>query len=138
MIPIYICLMVISHLTIPNVHLCCLKLKHSKTNQERKGIKIIIGKTGDDLCPISTMLSFLKFRGSHPVPLFCWKSGTPLSKSRFVDSVISSDLLADSFVEHSFHIGAATTAASAGICDSSIQSLGRWKSIMLISTVYQN
>ena len=27
-----------------------INLKHSKTDQERKDIKIIIGKTGDDLC----------------------------------------------------------------------------------------
>ena len=52
-------------------------------------MKIIIGKTGHDLCPISAMLSFLQVRGSHPIPLFYWKSGTPLSKPRFVDSVRS-------------------------------------------------
>ena len=109
-----------------------IKLKHSKTDQERKGVKIIIGKTEDDLCPLSAMLSFLKVRGSHPGPLFCWKSGSPLSKSRFVESVRSAlttaNLPANSFAGHSFRIGAATTAASAGICDSSIQCLGRWKS----------
>ena len=109
-----------------------INLKHSKIDQERKGIKIIIGKTGDDLCPISAMLNFLKVRGSRPGPLFCRKSGTPLSKSRFVDSVRSAltkaNLPADVFAGHSFRIGAATTAASAGICDSSIQSLGHWKS----------
>ena len=106
-----------------------INLKHSKTDQERKGIKIIIGKTGD---AISAMLNFLKVRRSCPGPLFRRKSGTPLSKSRFVDSVRSAltkaNLPADVFAGHSFRIGSATTAASAGICDSSIQSLGRWKS----------
>ena len=95
-------------------------------------MKIIIGKTGDDLCPISAMLNFLKVRGTYPGPLFCRKSGAPLSKSRFVDCVRSAltkaNFPADVFTGHSFRIGAATTAASAGICDSSIQSLGRWKS----------
>ena len=47
-----------------------------------------------------------------------------LSISRFVDSIRSAptkaNSLADSFAGHSFHIGAATTTASAGICDSSI------------------
>ena len=78
------------------------------------------------------MLSYLKVRGSHPGPLFCWQSGSPLSKSNFVDKVRSAltkaNLPADNFAGHSFRIEAATTAASAGICDSSIQSLGRWKS----------
>ena len=109
-----------------------INLKHSKTDQERKGIKIIIGKTGDDLCPISAMLNFLKVRGTHPGPLFCRNSGAPLSKLRFVDCVRSAltkaNLPADVFTGHSFRIGAATTDASAGICDSSIQSLGCWKS----------
>ena len=109
-----------------------INLKHSKTNQERKGIKLIIGKTGDDLCPISAMLNFLKVRGPYPGPLFCRKSGTPISKSRFVDSVRSAltkaDFPVDVFTGHSFCIGAAIITASAGICNSSIQSLDHWKS----------
>ena len=109
-----------------------IKLKQSKTDQERKGVKIIIGATTNDLCPITAILNFLKVRGSHPGPLFCWQSGSPLSKPSFVDRVRSAlttaNLPADNFAGHSFRIGAATTAASAGICDSSIQSLGRWKS----------
>ena len=82
-----------------------------------------------------TYVAFQQFsesKGCYPGPLFCRKSGTPLSRSRFVDSVRSAltkaNLPADVFAGHSFRIGAATTAASAGICDSSIQSLGRWKS----------
>ena len=105
-----------------------IKLKHSKTNQERKGVKIVIGKTGDDLCPLSAMLSFLKVRESHP-GLSSVGSQEHLYQNRFVESDRSaltkpSCLHADSFAGHSFHVGAATTAASAGICDSSIQSLG--------------
>ena len=42
-----------------------LNLKHSKTDQERKDMKIIIGKIGDDLCPILAILSFLKVGGSY-------------------------------------------------------------------------
>ena len=45
-----------------------IKLKHSKTDEERKGIKI--GKTEDNLCPIIAMLNFLKVRGSHSDPYF--------------------------------------------------------------------
>ena len=131
MIPVFICIWD-CHIASDNPKcpsMLSINLKHSKTVQERKGMKIIIGKTGDDLCPISAMLNFLKIRGTHPGPLFCRKSGAPLSKSRFVDCVRSAltkaDLPADVFAGHSFHIGAAT---SAGICDSSIQSLGHWKS----------
>ena len=60
----------------------------------------------------------------------------------FVDSVRSAltkaNFPADIFTGHSFCIGAATTAASAGICDSSIQSLGHWKSNAYLLYVYQN
>ena len=55
----------------------------------------------------------------------------------FVDSVRSAltkaNLPADIFTGHSFCIG-----ASAGICDSSIQSLGHWKSNAYLLYVYQN
>ena len=77
------------------------------------------------------MLNFLKVRESYPGPLFCRKSGTPLSKSGFVDSVRSAltkaNLPADIFAGYSCCIGAATAKASAGICDSSVRSLGHSK-----------
>ena len=107
-------------------------LKHSKTDQGRKGMKIVIGKTTDDLCPVAALLAYLNVRGSHPGPLFQWKSGTPLTKTKFVEEVRAAleaaHLPAKDFAGHSFRIGAATTAASAELPDSAIQTLGRWKS----------
>ena len=32
-------------------------LKHSKTDQARKGMRIVIGKTNDDLCPVTALLT---------------------------------------------------------------------------------
>ena len=107
-------------------------IKQSKTDQARKGMKIVIGRTNDDLCPVAALLTYLKIRGSQPGPLFRWQSGIPLTKNKFVEEVRmvleAAHLPAKNFAGHSFRIGAATTAASAGLSDSTIQTLGRWKS----------
>ena len=55
-----------------------INLKHSKTDQERKGMNIIIGKTGNNLCLISATLNVQKVRGFNPGPFFCWMSRAPL------------------------------------------------------------
>ena len=71
-------------------------------------------------------------QGGKPGPLFQWQDGTPLTKSKFVENVRAAltrvGLPASDFAGHSFRIGAATTAATAGIEDSTIQTLGRWQS----------
>ena len=109
-----------------------LQLKVSKTDQGRRGVKVVIGKTGDALCPVTAMLRYLRLRGSHSGPLFIWQNKTPLSRAALVSAVrailIEANLPADKFAGHSFRIGAASTAAAAGIQDSQIQTLGRWKS----------
>lgn len=109
-----------------------LLLKCSKTDQERRGTRVIMGRTGDDLCPVSALLNYLQARGSNPGPLFHWQDGTPLCKSKFVENVRAAlskaGLPASEYAGHSFRIGAATTAATAGVEDSTIQTLGRWQS----------
>ena len=109
-----------------------IKIKTSKTDQCRRGYKIVLGHTNNCLCPVSALLSYLALRGNSPGPLFHWQNKTPLSKPKFVDHVrqalLSANLPAHLYAGHSFRIGAATTAAAAGIEDSTIQTLGRWKS----------
>ena len=109
-----------------------LRIKQSKTDQERAGTRVVIGKTGDDICPIDALLKYLSKRGDKSGPLFQWQDGSPLSKSQFVAEVrsalLAANLPARDFAGHSFRIGAATTAATAGLDDSTIQTLGRWKS----------
>ena len=115
-----------------NPKVLSILLKRSKTDQLCRGVKVYVGRTNDDLCPVQAFLTYLKLRGPSQGPLFRWKSGAPLTRERFVEAVrsalTSAGIDARSFSGHSFRIGAASTAAAAGLEDSLIQTLGRWKS----------
>ena len=73
-------------------------------------------------------------RSSRTSPLFRLADGSPLLKEQFVRSVREALLTLGyngaSYAGHSFRIGATTctTAAAAGVEDSTIQMLGRWSS----------
>ena len=109
-----------------------LNIKCSKTDQGRVGCQVVLGRTGDDLCPVSALVDYLGRRGGSSGALFRWQDGTPLSKMRFVEAVrqalTAAQLPAQDYAGHSFRIGAATTAAMAGLEDSTIQTLGWWRS----------
>ena len=110
-----------------------VRLKGSKTDPFRQGVSVTVGRTGDMLCPVEAMLSFLSSRGGDVTnPLFVFKDGTPLTRSRFVgvvkEAVTKLGLPEGMYSGHSFRAGAATAAAKVGIEDSLIQTLGRWRS----------
>lgn len=115
-----------------NPTIVAIFLKRSKTDPFRKGVTITVGQTKDDICPVAALLAYMARRGPKPGPLFMWQDRRPLKRSQFVEAVrkalTAANLPADQFAGHSFRIGAATTAASVGIEDSLIQTLGRWKS----------
>ena len=109
-----------------------VRIKSSKTDPFRKGIDLYVGRTGNALCPVAAMLSYLSVRGGAEGPLFRFKDGRLLTRERFVsrvrDALSAAGIDESLFAGHSFRIGAATTAAQAGIPDATIQLLGRWKS----------
>ena len=110
-----------------------ISIKCSKTDPFRKGIDIVLGTTGDELCPVSALFNFLKMRGGAPGPLFVFKDGHPLTRPVFVSRVraaLSSLGYSNpkQFSGHSFRAGAATTAAAMRVEDSIIKTLGRWES----------
>jgi len=47
-----------------------IMIKKSKTDKGRKGAKVFIGKTSDDLCPVAALFSYLYIRGAKAGPLF--------------------------------------------------------------------
>ena len=50
-----------------------LIIKQSKTDPFWKGISLFIGKTSNDICPVTAMLNYLLSRVSKAGPLFVFK-----------------------------------------------------------------
>ncbi len=114
-------------------------LRKSKTDQLGKGVEVYIGRTGCPLCPIAAVLAYMVNRGSKEGPFFMFKDDQPLTKAKFTQNVRaalqSAGLPYQSFAGHSFRIGAATTAAKAGIEDSTIRMMGRWSSAAFLAYI---
>ncbi len=116
-----------------------VRIKASKTDPFRQGISIFIGRVASDLCPVAAMLAYLVVRGKSAGPLFRFIDGKPLTRQRLVTAVKVA--LEEAGVEpgqysgHSFRIGAATTAAARGLEDSTVRTLGRWKSLAYLEYI---
>jgi len=110
-----------------------LFIKQSKTDPFCQGVRLCLGKTDSSLCPVKALLPYLAARGAIPGPLFICKGGNvPLSQQLFrslLSDVLKQSGLDDTLYNtHSFRIGAATSAKEAGISDTDIKMMGRWKS----------
>ena len=107
-------------------------VKVSKTDPFWQGISLFIGRVASDLCTVSAMLAYLVVRGNQTGPLFKFGDGKPLTRQRFVmavkETLDAAGMEAGQYSGHSFRIGAATTAAARGLEDSTVRTLGRWKS----------
>ncbi len=109
-------------------------LRSSKTDPFGVGVTLALGKTGHVICPVSAVLSYLAVRSSAPGPLFIFPDGSPLSRNKLMSAVrqalVDQGIDAARVSGHSFRIGAATTAAAAGLSDLMIKKLGRWNAYM--------
>ena len=116
-----------------------VRIKASKTDPFRQGISLFIGKVASDLCPVSAMLAYLVVRGSHAGPLFKFSDGRSLTRQRLVTAVKealdAAGVESGQYSGHSFRIGAATTAAARGLEDSTVRTLGRWKSLAYLEYI---
>ena len=54
-------------------------LRQSKTDLFGAGVSLFVGATGDTLCPVAAVLSYLSVRPSRPGPLFTYQDGRPLT-----------------------------------------------------------
>ncbi len=110
----------------------CQSFSQSRENHPVIQLYIVLGATGQPLCPVTAILRYIQARGPSPGVFFRKSPSEPVLKPWFVDQL--RDVLAavglprHQYAGHSFRIGAATTAAMAGVEDSTIQTLGRWHS----------
>ena len=115
-----------------NPQLLRVTIKQSKTDPFRQGATLFLGRTHSPICPVTAILPFLAVRGNRHAPLFILKDGRMLTRQLF--SAFLNDILGklqmnhSHFNTHSFRIGAATTAKEAGIDDTHIKMMGRWRS----------
>ncbi|XP_065195776.1 uncharacterized protein LOC135827177 [Sycon ciliatum] len=116
-----------------------LFLPKSKTDPLGSGVTVFVGRATQPYCPVAAMTAYLLTTRHHPStgPLFVLSDGQKLTRAAFTTTVRS--LLAASGVPnlhlysgHSFRIGAATTAAMAGVPDSLIRAAGRQQPIYFL------
>ncbi|XP_044136651.1 uncharacterized protein LOC122928152 [Bufo gargarizans] len=108
-----------------------IRVRRSKTDQFGRGAWIPLHPVPGVSCPVHLISQYSSLR-SAGCNFFAHADGSPLTKFQFV-SVFKSCLAlcgADpkEFGTHSFRIGAATEAARAGLPESEIMRIGRWKS----------
>ena len=110
--------------TVPS-HLV-VHLRRSKNDPFGAGTRLHLGATGHSLCPASSMMGYLAICPSEPGPLFLFRDGSTLSRTKLIQSLrqaLSSVGVDCSGYSGHFRIGAVTTAARMGVSDSLIK---RW------------
>ena len=85
-----------------------------------------------DQCPVHALHAYFCLRKPVQGPIFTFMDGSPISRAYFTKQLNLSLAYAGCpttrYKGHSFRIGAATSAFSAGIAESKIQTMGRWSS----------
>lgn len=120
------------NITTPDHMKVCIK--KSKTDPFRKTSTITIARAQSNICAVAATRDFLLQTPDYSPqsPMFKFKDGTPLSRRALASNLHTlldlCSLQSNNYNTHSFRIGAATTAAAAGLPSWLIQILGRWRS----------
>ena len=112
----------------PDLSFVSILIKHSKTDPFRHGCTIRLAAVSSDLCPVAALLRYLRYRHYSVGPLFVFQSGIYLTHHHIVTLLRDALPHVSNINTHSFRIGGASAASSAGIPDSLIQVMGRWSS----------
>ena len=111
-----------------------VKIKASKTDPFRVGVILRLASINNHaLCPVRGMRFYLRFRSTIPGPLFIFDNGVYLSRAYLAAFLQISLPAVPNINTHSFRIGGASAALSAGASDALIRIMGRW-SIVTIDT----
>ena len=112
-----------------NNNSCRIRIKSSKTDPFREGADIRLASNQSSLCPVEAIKKFIQIHPSQDGPLFMFQDRKNFTRKKVTEMLqIFGPSYDKNISSHSFHIGAATTAASAGYPRWLIQSLGRWTS----------
>lgn len=108
-------------------------LRFSKTDQLGNASILTIEKHSEaNLCPVSAVRQFVSIRPPWQGLFFRHYGGEPLTSQQFTQKLkVCVGILGlpqNRFSAHSFRIGAATSAAMAGMSDEQIKNMGRWQS----------
>jgi len=116
----------------------CVHIKSCKTDKKGQGFNLYIGCSKHVVCGYCAMSKFLGMRqqlgDSHlsSQPLFKFSSGAVLTRNMLIRQtklyLTLSGVDSTGYTGHSFRVGGATSAASAGMSDWEIKLLGRWSS----------
>ena len=117
-----------SHLTD---HGMTVRLRSSKTDPSGVGHTFTVGASDDlQICPVRAMVNYMSVRRAGNA-LFSYHNGQPLTREAV--SCELRNLLPlcgvtnpSEYTNHSFRIGAATTAAMACVPEHIIRAMGRW------------
>ena len=107
-----------------------VNIKISKTDPFREGQIIRLAASNSSVCPVRALQNHLRNCNLPNQPLFTFADASYLSR-QILSNILKSLLPKHNcspFSSHSFRIGAATTAAAAGIPEWLIKVLGRWSS----------
>ena len=107
-------------------------LKSSKTDISRQGQSLTIAATSSALCTVAAMQKNFLLARPQQGPLFYFQSGRYLTRGVVLNLLKDSSRVASLHYQclkgHSFRIGVASVAATAGLSDWLIKVLGRWSS----------
>ena len=109
-------------------NVAAIHIKSSKTDPFRSGCVVRIGALYNDICPVAALINYINIHQTRQGPLYVFTNQIYLTRNHITALLSTYFPHITNINTHSFRIGGASAAASAGVADSTIQILGRWSS----------